>query len=214
MIVGAGVIGASVAWHLAARGCTNVRVLEREPRSGEGSTGKATGGFRAQFGSEVNVRLSLLSREKLLRFRDELGVDPGFRPCGYLFLVERQETLDAFAAAREVQRRAGFTDARPVDLDEVAGINPAVRLDGLRGGVFCPSDGFIRPLEILRGYLAAAERLGVRFDYGEPCVGLRVEHGRVVAVETPSGAIPAGAVLRGAWPNSIWNSWRRPATRR
>ena len=205
MIVGAGVIGASVAWHLAARGCTNVRVLESEPRSGEGSTGKATGGFRAQFGSEVNVRLSLLSREKLLRFRDELGVDPGFRPCGYLFLVERQETLDAFAAAREVQRRAGFTDARPVDLDEVAGINPAVRLDGLRGGVFCPSDGFIRPLEILRGYLAAAERLGVRFDYGEPCVGLRVEHGRVVAVETPSGAIPAGAVVNaaGAWAASI-----------
>lgn len=205
VVIGAGVIGASVAWHLAARGCTNVRVIEARRRSGEGSTGKATGGFRAQFGSEVDVRLSLLSRERLLRFREEVGVDPGFRPCGYLFLAERQATLDVFAAAREVQRRAGFEDARPVGLDEIARINPAVRLDGLRGGVFCPSDGFLRPLEVLRGYVEAAERLGVRFDFGEPCVGLRVDGGRVTGVDTPSGVIPCGAVVNaaGAWAAGV-----------
>lgn len=205
VIVGAGVVGASVAWHLAARGCTNVRVIERRGRPGEGSTGKATGGFRAQFGSEVNVRLSLLAREKLLRFRDEIGADPGFRPCGYLFLAERRETLDAFATAREVQRRAGFDGAREIGLDEVARINPAVRLDGLAGGVFCPSDGFLRPLAIVAGYVAAAERLGVRFEYDTPCTGLRVEAGRIAAVETPAGAIPAGAVVdaAGAWAAEI-----------
>lgn len=205
VIVGAGVVGASVAWHLATRGCTNVRVLERASRRGEGSTGKATGGFRAQFGSEVNVRLSLLSRQKLLRFADEVGADPGFRPSGYLFLAERQATLDAFAAAREVQRRAGFVDARPVGPDEIARINPAVRLDGIRGGVFCPSDGFLRPLAILDGYAAAAERLGVRFHHGEPCVGLRVAAGRVTAVETPSGLLPAAAVVdaAGAWAATV-----------
>ncbi|HEX2164069.1 MAG TPA: FAD-binding oxidoreductase [Thermoanaerobaculia bacterium] len=205
MIVGAGVIGASVAWHLAARGCTNVLVVDRAGRLGEGSTGKATGGFRAQFGSEVNVRLSLLSREKLLRFGDEVGGDAGFRPCGYLFLAERRETLDAFAAAREAQRRAGFTDAREVGLDEIAAINPAVRLDGLAGGVFCPSDGFLRPLAILAGYAAAAERLGVRFALGTPCVGLRVDGDRVTAVDTPGGSIPCGAVIdaAGAWAAEV-----------
>ncbi|MBW3630987.1 MAG: FAD-binding oxidoreductase [Gemmatimonadetes bacterium] len=56
VIVGGGVIGASVAWHLAARGCTRVLVLEAGPEPGAGSTGRATGGFRVQFGSEPNQR--------------------------------------------------------------------------------------------------------------------------------------------------------------
>src|SRR5829696_5831949 len=86
-IIGGGVVGASVAYHLAVRGISDVLVLERGARPGEGSTGRATGGFRAQFGTRVNVRLSLLSREKLLRFRDETGVDPCFRQRGYLFVA-------------------------------------------------------------------------------------------------------------------------------
>src|SRR5215211_4142828 len=93
VIIGGGVIGASVAYHLAARGVRDVLVLERGARPGEGSTGRATGGFRAQFGTEVNVRLSLLSREKLLRFRDETGVDPCFRQRGYLFVAGDGEQL-------------------------------------------------------------------------------------------------------------------------
>ncbi|HSK75710.1 MAG TPA: FAD-dependent oxidoreductase, partial [Thermoanaerobaculia bacterium] len=59
VILGAGVMGASVAWHLASRGCRDVLVLDREPALGLGSTGRATGGFRAQFATEVNIRLSL-----------------------------------------------------------------------------------------------------------------------------------------------------------
>ena len=90
VIIGAGVIGASVAYHLALRGCKDVLVLERGLGPGEGSTSKATGGFRAQFSTPVNVRLSLLSREKLLRFHAELGVDSGYAPHGYLFLARTQ----------------------------------------------------------------------------------------------------------------------------
>lgn len=205
VVVGGGVIGASVAYHLAARGCTNVVVIDASDGPGRGSTGRATGGFRAQFGSEVNVRLSLLSREKLLRFRDETGEDSGYRPCGYLFLAEKEETLDALDDAREVQRRCGFGDARRVDVDEVRRINPAVHADVLAGGVFCPTDGFIRPLQILRGYTGAAERMGVRFHYHAPCVGLETDGGRVTAVDTPEGPIRAGAVVNaaGAWAGVV-----------
>ena len=71
VIAGAGVIGASVAWHLAERGCRDVVVLDRGQGPGEGSTGAATGGFRVQFASAVNSGLSRLSRAKLRSFSEE-----------------------------------------------------------------------------------------------------------------------------------------------
>ena len=73
VIIGGGVIGTSVAWHLATMGCRNVRVLDAAAEPGTGSTGRATGGYRATFGTTVNIRLSLLTRRKLLAFREETG---------------------------------------------------------------------------------------------------------------------------------------------
>jgi sarcosine oxidase subunit beta len=205
VVIGGGVIGASVAYHLAARGCTGVRVLEREAEPGRGSTGKATGGFRVQFGSEVNVRLSLLSREKLLRFEDELGVDAGYRPHGYLFLADDAETMDGLLAAQAMQHAAGASDPRPVTPEEAREINPALSTGGLAGGTFCPTDGFIRPLEMLRGYTEAAGRLGVRFDHGRAVDGFRMRRGRITAVGTRAGDVAAGAVVNaaGAWAGAV-----------
>jgi len=201
VVIGAGVIGASVAYHLAARGCGSVLVLERNREPGQGSTRKATGGFRAQFGSEINVLLSLLSREKLLRFEDEHGVDPGYRPCGYLFLARDEAQLDALREAQSVQRAAGLEEAREVGPEEVADINPAVRADGLIGGVYGPTDGFLRPREILRGYVEGAERLGVRFEYGVECEGFELDgDGGISAVRTPGGDVAAGSVVNAAGP--------------
>jgi sarcosine oxidase subunit beta len=202
VVIGAGVIGASVAYHLAKKGCERVLVLERDWAPGRGSTGRATGGFRAQFGSEVNVRLSLLSREKLVRFEEEPGTDPGYRPCGYLFLAGDEAQLGALRSAQSVQKAAGLEEARMVTPAEIEGINPAVRADGLAGGVFCPTDGFIRPMRILRGYLEGAGRLGVRFEYGVECTGFELDGtGRISAVRTPGGDVAAGAVVNaaGAW---------------
>jgi sarcosine oxidase subunit beta len=206
IVIGAGVIGASVAYHLAERGCEDVLVLERNRQPGRGSTRRATGGFRAQFGSEANVRLSLLSREKLLRFEEELGVDPGYRPWGYLFLAEDEAQLDGLRAAREVQREGGLEEAWEVGPSEIAEINPAVRADGIVGGAFCPTDGFIRPMEIVRGYVESAERLGVRFEYGTGCEGFELDGpGRISAVRATCGDVAAGSVVNaaGAWAASV-----------
>ena len=200
VVLGAGVVGASVAWHLAARGCADVLVLDREAEPGRGSTCRATGGFRAQFASDVNVRLSLLAREKLLRFADELGVDPGYRPYGYLFVARGRRGLDALAEARAVQRAAGFGEASHVEPEEIARINPAIAMDGVLGGSHCAADGFIRPLEILRGYREGAERLGARFAFGERCTGFRMRGGRISAVVTPRGEIATGCVVNAAGP--------------
>ena len=202
VVIGAGVVGASVAYHLAERGCGRILVLERHQAPGQGSTSKATGGFRAQFGSEMNVRLSLLSREKLGRFEEELGVDSGYRPCGYLFLASDEAQLGALRAAQGIQKEAGLEEARTVTPSEIEQINPAIRTDGLAGGVFCPTDGFIRPMGILRGYIEGARRLGVGFEYGVECAGFALDGaGRVAAVRTSGGDIAAGSVVNaaGAW---------------
>jgi sarcosine oxidase, subunit beta len=206
VVIGAGVIGASVAYHLAQKGCDSVLVLERNREPGMGSTGKATGGFRAQFGSEINVRLSLLSREKLLRFEEELGVDPGYRPCGYLFLANDEAQLDALREAQSIQREAGLDEAREVGPEEIAEINPSVRDDEIVGGMYGPTDGFLLPMEILRGYVEGAERLGARFEYATGCEGFELDGaGRISAVRTPDGEVAAGAVVNaaGAWAGVV-----------
>lgn len=205
VVLGAGVIGASVAYHLAARGCTDVLVLDRGASPGEGSTGRATGGFRVQFGSEINVRLSLLARQKLLRFQDELGIDTGYRPCGYLFVAEQPEALLVLASALAIQRAAGFDEAFAVSPKQICRLNPCIRPEGVLGGSFCPADGCLVPLAVMRGYHEGARRLGVRFRFGEPCTGLRLEGERIAAVETSQGEIATRCVVNaaGAWASQI-----------
>jgi sarcosine oxidase, subunit beta len=198
-VVGGGVMGASVAYHLAARGRGDVVVLDRAGAPGAGSTGRATGGFRAQFGTAINVRLSLLAREKLLRFEEETGVNPGYAPHGYLWLAANARELAALAAAREVQHAEGLREAVEVPPQEIARLNPAIRLDGVIGGAFCPSDGFIRPLAILEGYLAAAARRGVRMKWGVEVRGMRRGRGGgIAALETSAGSLAVGAVVNAA----------------
>jgi sarcosine oxidase subunit beta len=213
VVLGAGVVGASIAYHLARRGCS-VTVIDRAPTFGAGSTAKATGGFRAQFDTETNVRLSLLSREKLRGFEDETGVDSGYRPHGYLFLACNAEELQELRSAQRVQHACGLTEARIIDADEAHELNPKIGDESVIGGAFCPTDGFLRPLEILRGYAEAAQRLGVRFGFdteassidagltvnalgawcGAPVVPLR----RNVVATVPTG------VLSESMPMTIW----------
>ena len=199
LVIGGGVIGWSVAHHLALARAGRIAVIDR----GGGSTERATGGFRAQFATEVNVRLSLLSRQKLLAFAEETGVDPGFRPAGYLFLAATEEQRRTLADARTVQRACGCHDAVPVDLDDVRRLAPCIRTEGVVGGTYSARDGFIRPMEIRRGYLEAALRAGVERLSGE--VTRISRQGPVLRVETRSGAHEAGTVVNaaGAWAGKV-----------
>ncbi len=206
VVIGAGVMGASLAWHLTTRGGLEVLLLDREAGPGRGSTGAATGGFRAQFETPINIRLSLLARAKLRVFHEEVGADPGYEPSGYLWLAHDAGALRALDAARLVQHAEGLTEAVGVGLEEIARLNPAVRLEAIVGGAFCPTDGFIRPRAILEGYLAAAVRQGARVAWDSAVVGFdRGPDGRIAAVRTTRGAIPAGVVVNaaGAWAGEV-----------
>ena len=107
VILGGGVMGASVAYHLAARGARDILVIDRAGAPGGGSTSRATGGFRAQYATPINVRLSLLAREKLRRFREEIGGECGYEPFGYLWLAMSERELAILDEAREMQHARG-----------------------------------------------------------------------------------------------------------
>jgi sarcosine oxidase subunit beta len=200
-IIGAGVVGASVAYHLARRGWREILVLDRSSGPGQGSTGKATGGFRAQYATPINVRLSLLSREKLRCFTEETGGNAGYVPAGYLWLASTENELEVLRAARRVQHQEGLTEAVEVGPEEIARLNPAVALDEVIGGAFCPSDGFIRPPGIVEGYLTAAQRLGVKLECQVEVTGARLgQGGRIEVVETSAGPISPAAVVNAAGP--------------
>jgi sarcosine oxidase subunit beta len=205
VILGGGIMGASVAWHLAQRGVCDVLLVDRAESPGQGSTGRATGGYRAQYATSINVRLSLLSRAKLLAFADDTGGAAGYAPCGYLWLASTERELAALDEARQVQHASGLAEALAVTPDDIRRLNPAVAPDGVLGGAWCPSDGFIRPVDMLAGYLGAAQRLGVRVRWDEEVTGLDCNERGVAAVRTRRGRIPCGAAVNalGAWASGI-----------
>src|ERR1700739_3443036 len=85
VIIGGGIVGSSIAWHLTHAGCKSVLVIERESTQGKGSTGKSMGGVRAQFSTPVNIQMSLYSIPFYAGFEERVGHPCDYRPQGYLF---------------------------------------------------------------------------------------------------------------------------------
>jgi sarcosine oxidase subunit beta len=200
VVIGGGVIGASVAYHLARKGVRDIVVLDSAKVPGEGSTGRATGGYRAQFATDINVRLSLLSRDALLSFEEDTGVDPGYAPVGYLWIASSDRELDGIRRGIAVQRTAGLSDSREVSREEIAALNPAVCVEGVAGGSFCPTDGYIRPLDMLRGYLTKCDEMDVDIHWDARCTGFELRGDTVHAVRTRSGSIEVETVVNAAGP--------------
>src|SRR2546421_7597034 len=136
VIIGGGVVGCSIAYHLARRGVRDVLVLERDA-VGAGTTSKAAGGIRAQFPTEAEVRFSLEAIRVFERFEDEFGVDPGYRKIGYLFLVSDGDDLRGFEPRIALQRRLGV-DVRVIAPDDAQKLVPALRVDDLVAAVWGP----------------------------------------------------------------------------
>lgn len=195
VIVGGGIIGTSIAYHLAKRGGASVAVVEREINPGMGSTSKAAGGIRAQFGSEINVALSKLSIPAFERFPKEMGVDVVFQQAGYLWLGTKREHLDVFRRNVELQRHFGL-DVKLVSKEEIEDLAPYVRMDDIVGGTFHAKDGYAPPADYVMGYHKRAKELGATFLLG--CAVTAVEGRTLVTTE---GRVAAGRIVcaSGAW---------------
>ena len=107
VIVGAGVTGCSIAWHLASLGVRDVLLLEQLPAAGQGSTAKANGGIRAQFSTAINIALSTYSIAAFKRFAEETGGDCGLVQAGYLFMTASERGEAALRANFALQQRLG-----------------------------------------------------------------------------------------------------------
>ena len=196
VIIGAGIIGCSLAYHLALQGASKVVVLEKELIC-SGSTGKSAGGIRQQFATELNIGLSLEALRMFRRMPEELGIDPGFHQVGYLFLASTPAEMALFRSNVELQHRFGI----PVQLlatDEIRKLVPYLRLDRILGAAYCPTDGYAAPYEVTMGYAAAARRLGVKIHEQRAVTGILRQGARVRGVETVSGSIHAPAVVNAA----------------
>lgn len=188
-IIGAGIVGTSIAYHLAMLGCTNVAVIDKEPTPGTGSTAKAAGGIRAQFSSEINIELSKISIERFERFAEEMGVEVEFFQVGYLWIATKPGEMKLFEKNAAVQEKLGLTIER-LDAAGVAAKAPYVRTDDVVGGVFHARDGYASPADYVMGYHKRAKEKGVAFLLGEEVLGREG-----TTLRTGSGAISAQKVV-------------------
>src|SRR5438874_9820086 len=140
VIIGGGCMGASVAYHLARRGITDVVLLEREKMLGTGSTGRNAGGVRHQFSNDANIKLSIESIALLERFADEVGHPIDFHQDGYLFLLSSQSSVETFKQNVALQRGLGV-DVQWLDAREAAALAPGLDASGVLGATFCRRDG-------------------------------------------------------------------------
>ncbi len=199
VVIGAGCVGASIAYHLGRRGVKGVVVLDKEPFAGAGSTSKAAGGIRAQFSTPLNVQISMLAISHFERFAEEMETDPVFFQVGYLFLLADPQRWAAFQGQAEMQRAFGL----PVETltpEEAQARVPQLHVDDLLGATCCPRDGLGNPHEITQAYVAHARRLGARFEFSRPATGLELAGSRVVGVRTPAGTLHTPTVVNAAGP--------------
>lgn len=203
VIIGAGIVGASVAYHLAARGCTDIVILEKEETEITGSTARAIAGVRHQFSSEVNVRLSQWSIERLKHFTEEVGGHADLRQIGYLLLINDPATWESYQQTAAMQQRLGVR-IELLSPDEAARI-VLMRTDDLVGATFGPDDGYCDAHGVALGYLTRARALGVQLRRSTAATGAQLSGERVTAVETSGGTIACDFAVNasGSWAGEV-----------
>jgi sarcosine oxidase subunit beta len=199
VVVGGGVMGTSIAFHLAEGGVGDVLLIERDELA-SGSTSKAAGGVRAQFSDPLNVLLGARSLEAFAAFGTRPGHEIDFRRVGYLFLLSRPEDVTTFERSIELQHRLGVP-SRLLDPAEARRLSPPVDPDGLLAAAYSPDDGLATPEAVVQGYAAGARRHGARIETVCELLEVRLAGDEVAAVVTTRGVVetPALVCAAGAW---------------
>ena len=200
VIIGGGIVGSSIAYHLTAAGCSSVLVIERETHQGKGSTGKSMGGVRAQFSTPVNIRMSLYSIPFYASFEERLGHPSGYRPQGYLFMATSEAHLKYLRTNYDLQVKMGLKDVSLLAAEEIARLYPQLRSDDILGGSFCSSDGFVDPNSAMVGFMTRAAQQGARLVRDTEVTGIVRDARGITGVETSRGPVATRQVVNAAGP--------------
>lgn len=203
IIIGAGIMGAATAYHLARRKYGRVVVLERDGIC-SGSTAMASGGVRHQYAHQIGIQLTRQSIVVYENFEAEFGVDPQFHQNGYLILQQTEEERAVYARSAELQRGLGV-DTRVLDPDDIRAAWPYLRTEDLVSATYSPRDGFADPYLVTTAIAARARDLGAVIKTEHPVTGIERRDTRVMSVRTPRGDFEAPVVViaAGCWSGGV-----------
>lgn len=204
VIIGGGCMGASVAYHLAKRGITDIVLVEREALLATASTGRNAGGVRHQFSNEANVRLSLESIRLFEQFEQVVGWPIDLHQDGYLFLLSGERSVAEFRGSVEMQRRMGV-DVEWLEPARARELAPGLDTSGVLAATFCARDGIADPNGVTTGFARAAQSAGVEICRDTEAIGIEVRDECVAAVQTNHGRIDTHTVVNaaGAWAGGV-----------
>lgn len=203
LIIGAGVIGCSIAYHLAKSGCHDVVVLEKDS-IGSGSTSKCPGGIRQQFSTEANIKLSMESVSFFERFEDETGHPADFHQHGYLMLATTEEEAEIFNSNVSLQRQLGL-EIMLLSPEEAREIVPCLDVKDVICATFCPTDGYADPYSVVQGFSSAARRLGVKIYEDTEVINIKAKEGQILGVSTSKAEYmsPVVVIASGAYAAQV-----------
>ncbi|MFC5177821.1 GcvT family protein [Nocardioides taihuensis] len=186
VIVGGGVIGCSIAYHLAHAGWTDVVLLERD-RLTSGTTWHAAG-LMTCFGSfsETSTKIRLYSRELYAQLEEETGQATGFKPVGLIEAAADHDRLEEYRRVATFQRHLGL-EVEEISPREMSDLFPWARTDDLVAGFHVPGDGRVNPVDLTTALAKGARRLGVRVVEGVSVEDVLTEGGAVTGVRTSTG---------------------------
>lgn len=201
VIVGGGVIGTSVAFHLAEAG-VDVVLLERE-QLGSGSTCRAAGGVRAQFSDALNIEIAQRSLRAFREFARRPGLEIDFKQVGYLFVLSTESDVAIFERNVELQNAYGVP-SRILSPAQARELCPLLAGDDILAAAFSPEDGHLTPEAVVQGYAHGARALGAHIRVGCEVLDVSSSGGEITEVITTHGAIRTGTVVcaAGAWSRS------------
>ncbi len=200
IVVGAGIMGCSIAYHLSERQAGQIVVLERD-RIARGSTAAAAGGVRLQFSTATNIELSKRSMDVWENFEELFGTEIGLHQHGYLLLLTDDEQVPVFQENLRLQQTLDVP-ARWLSPDDVRALNPAVRTDDVIGATFCPRDGWCDPYSATMGFAGAARRNGVDIRQDSQVTSILRDGDRITGVEIGDDVIEADLVILCTGPHT------------
>jgi len=201
VIVGAGVIGCSTAYHLAQAGVTDVLVVEMD-QVGAGSSGQSASMLSMQFcTNELSARMARHSYARYMQFEDEIGVSIDFKRTGWVSLATQESAEHVLEVARMSQSLGITTEV--LTPEEVRRRYPEINVEDVVVATWGPDDGPFDPHMIMWGYVRRAREMGVRLHQGVRATGIRVHSGRVEGVQTDQGFVAAPVVVNAGGPWAI-----------